>query len=79
MTDNLAPALAYVLVRDVTTTECHWLADTITKDTVVYRYKGATYGCISWAGFPATLSADGAGPFFELPRTALTPEMQVAL
>jgi hypothetical protein len=64
---------AFILNRDVTPQECHWLAETVAKGTAVYRCTNPTYGAVH--EFPATLRPDGGYPFFELPYDALTAVM----
>jgi hypothetical protein len=60
----------YVVKRDVTTDECHWLNETIKEGSVVYKFYGATYGCID-SGVAVTLSKEGKNPFFEMPYDSL--------
>lgn len=59
----------YTLERDVTTEECSWLKRDYKKGEVVYRYTGATYGCIG-SGVPVT-EQEGVEPFFEIPADAV--------
>ncbi len=68
--------MRYILNRDVTTDECHWLGKTIPKGTLVTKYTGPTYGSIDVInGVAVTLSEDGnETPFFELPYSALMTE-----
>jgi hypothetical protein len=65
---------AYVVTRDVSPQECHWLAETVTKGTTVHRCTRPTYGCVD--EFPATLDPDGGYPFFELPWDAIEPKLK---
>lgn len=58
------------VIRDVTTEECHWLDETVKEGTVVFRYHGYTYGCITSSGVAVSL-VEGETPFFEMPRSAL--------
>lgn len=58
------------LTRDVTPEECEWLDETIKSGSTVYRFYGATYGCIG-SGVAVTFNEDGHNPFFEIPRDAL--------
>jgi len=61
----------FILNRDVTVEECHWLSQDFKKGEVVYEFYGPTYGCISSTG-TACSDENGIGPFFELPTDALT-------
>lgn len=61
--------MKYRVNRDVTRKECPWLNDTVKKGITVYRYHGATYGCVA-TGIAVSLE-DGQIPFFELPIEAL--------
>jgi len=61
--------MKYILIRDITPFECGWLEETVSKDRVVERYNGATYGCISSEGMACCYHQ--SGPFFELPKSAL--------
>ena len=63
--------MKYKVNRDVTQKECHWLKATVQKGTIVYKYMGHTYGCITPAGI-AVSRKDQQLPFFELPKDALT-------
>ncbi len=58
------------LTRDVTRTECAWLKKDIKEGTIVHKFYGTTYGCISPGGIAAT-SVKGEHPFFELPRSSV--------
>ena len=60
----------YLVTRDISTKECNWLEETITKGTVVYGFYGATYGCIGPRGVAVSFEEE-KNPFFELPRDAL--------
>lgn len=63
--------MRWLVTRDVTPAECHWLSDeTVTAGTTVYRCNKPTYGCIG-NGFAATLDPEGGYPFFELPWDAI--------
>ncbi len=59
----------FVVVRDVTKAECHWLAETVPAGRVVHRYYGPTYGCIA-SGIAVTDEPDET-PFYEMPLDAL--------
>lgn len=59
------------LNRDVTVAECPWLHSDIPIGTVVYRFDGCTYGCISPLGVAVTFEP-GDPPFLEVPRNALS-------
>lgn len=61
--------LKYELTRDVTKDECTWLDADLAKGTIVYKYSGITYGCISPRG--RAVSVEIGGPFLEIPRDAL--------
>lgn len=63
--------MRWIVTRDVTAEECHWLGETIVAGTKVYRCRKPTYGCISPNGFAATLDPEGGYPFFELPWDAV--------
>ena len=58
--------MKYKLTRNVTIKECHWLDKDMKKGAEVFKYKGHTYGCISYSGVACTME-DGKEPFFELP------------
>lgn len=60
----------FILNRDVTVEECHWLFQGFKKGEAVYKFTGPTYGCISPSG-TACSDENGIGPFFELPTDAL--------
>ena len=60
----------FVLVRDVTRKECHWLPRDFKKGEVLYRFQGATYGVCSPSGVPMMLAPD-ALPFYEFPEDSL--------
>jgi len=55
--------------RTVTRGECPWLQRDILSGTLVRRFDGPTYGCISRSGIACSFT--GHEPFFELPRDAL--------
>lgn len=59
------------LTRRVTRDECPWLDRDFEVGETVYLYSGATYGCIGPAGIACSIDPD-MGPFFELPRAALS-------
>lgn len=60
----------FEITRDLTTDECHWLSETIKKGTLVYKYHGHTYGCISHRGTAVTKEHNKL-PFFEVPYNAI--------
>ena len=60
----------YTVNYDVTPDECPWLHETVEKGTIVYKFYGATYGCIG-SGIAVTLSKEGDNPFFEMPYLAV--------
>jgi hypothetical protein len=53
----------FKVVRDVTPTDCTWLSETVKEGTIVFKYIGATYGCVGPNGSAFTL-VDGETPFF---------------
>lgn len=59
----------YVVTRDVSQGECHWLPEAIPAGTTVFRCAKSTYGAVR--DFPATFEPDGGYPFFELPHDAV--------
>lgn len=59
----------YRLTRDVSRTDEEFSAFDLPAGTIVYRYAGATYGCVGPGGVAVTL--DGREPFGEVPRSAL--------
>lgn len=61
----------FKLNRKVTQNECPWLDEDFEKDTIVYKYYGCTYGCVSQGGIPVTFAQDET-PFSEIPTSALT-------
>jgi len=67
--------LTYKVKRKVTVKECDWLDNDIQEDTIVYKYYGHTYGCISHKGMAITFSPHKVdnvnSTFYELPRDAL--------
>lgn len=58
------------ITRHVLRTECPWLKRDYVAGETVFRYWGATYGCVSPSGTPVTI-VEGEIPFFELPNDAL--------
>jgi len=64
--------MKYIVNRDVTTKECHWLNEDIKNGTFVYKFHGHTYSCIGPDGIAVTLSSEGDNPFFELPYNSLS-------
>lgn len=62
--------MKYKLIRDVPREECWWLDEDLKKDDEVFKYYGATYGCVSYNGIACTL-IEGETPFFEVPSDAL--------
>lgn len=61
--------MRWIVTRDVTPEEAHWLGETITAGTTVYRCNKPTYGAVK--DFAATLDPGGGYPFFELPWDAV--------
>lgn len=60
----------FEVTRDVTKDECFWLEKTIKQGTLVYKYNGYTYGCISYSGIAVTLKENKL-PFIEIPCNAI--------
>lgn len=60
----------YIVTREVTKDECHWLHGPILEGTVVYAFAGQTYGVITPWGVACSKEED-THPFFELPADAL--------
>ena len=69
--------IAYRVTRDVTQTECPWLDRDFKTGETVYRYDGATYGCISGHGIAVT-EKSGEDPFMEFPRSALEIDYELS-
>jgi hypothetical protein len=66
--------MKYRVKRLITKKECTWLDNDVKEGTIVHKFHGHTYGCISPNGIAITfhLPADNTHtPFFELPRDAL--------
>lgn len=61
--------MKYKLNRTVTKEECNWLDGDIPEGTIVYRFYGATYGCIG-PGIAVSYQ-EGQNPFFEMPYDSL--------
>lgn len=57
-------------IRDVTQKECPWLEEDIKKGTLLHKYNGHTYGCISNNGIAVSREKD-IGPFFEMPSNSI--------
>ena len=53
--------------------EYGWLYDDIAEGTEVYKYYGATYGCIGYDGVAVTLEQNKI-PFFEVPNDVVVWE-----
>ena len=64
-------AMALVLERDVTRSECPWLQNDLPKGTKVYTYMGPTYGSIGHNGIAVSDKDDPDAEFYELPLYAL--------
>ena len=64
--------MKFILIRDVSQSECPWLRRDFAPGEIVYLFDGATYNCISKNGLPFTEEAAGK-PFFELPKDAVVP------
>jgi hypothetical protein len=74
----------YLVLRDVTgrdydfEAEC-WVDVIVAQaNDIVYRFRGATYGCISPAGIACSRFGPLTNPFFEVPRDAILPIIVVA-
>jgi hypothetical protein len=63
--------LSYILLRDITPKECHWLDRKYEKGELVYLYSGFTYKLIGTNGYAFTIEP-GSLPFFELPKNAVS-------
>ena len=61
----------YRVTRHVTPAECDWLRKPVLKGTIVYAFRGPTYGCVNTSTGMAVSAEPNATPFFELPLTAL--------
>lgn len=57
------------LTRNVSKSECPGLDRALAKGDIVYRYTGATHGCISPYGIAACIVPHG--PFFEISPDAV--------
>ena len=55
-----------VTTRDIRTEECPWLGNDIPAGTLLYRFTGITYGCITPEGTAVSEEKD-VNPFFEIP------------
>jgi len=63
--------MKFILIREVSQSECPWLIRNFVIGEIMYLFDGATtYNCISKNGLPFTLEAEGK-PFFELPKDAV--------
>ena len=60
----------WVMIRDVSPSECSWLENTLHKGLTVYEYYGATYGCVAGSGIAVTLVEDET-PFMEVPMNSV--------
>mmetsp|Transcript_23742 Transcript_23742/g.43430 ORF Transcript_23742/g.43430 Transcript_23742/m.43430 type:complete len:253 (+) Transcript_23742:51-809(+) len=60
------------LARTVTKDECSWLDEELPKGSIVYLFRGHTYGLIGNTGV-AVSKINGAEEFFEVPVDALVP------
>jgi hypothetical protein len=60
-----------MLNRTVSKNEAPWLNSDLPKGKIVYRYAGATYGCIGWNGVAVSDKPDST-PFYEVPASAVT-------
>ena len=58
------------ITRTLTTEECPWLDEPIAEGTVVWSFRGYTYGCITPSGV-AVSAVRGEHPFFEVPLDAV--------
>lgn len=64
-----APGKRLKVVRDVTREECPWLKHDIPSGTVLFEYRGPTYGIKN--DDHTAVSLDGGIPFFQLPTNSL--------
>lgn len=55
-----------IVNRDLKKSKYPWLDNDIEKGTVVYRYYGCTYGCISPNGIAVSME-ENEPPFLEIP------------
>jgi len=60
------------LTRVLTKKECPLLAEDLCEGTIVYKYTGFIYGCISDSGIAVTLHSHGRVPFFEIPKNSVS-------
>ena len=60
----------FKLIRNVPSSECHWLSRDHLKGEIVYEYYGHTYGCLD-PGEKAFSSEPGETPFFQLPADCM--------
>jgi len=67
---EFAPGKRFKVARDVTAAECPWLDDDIRAGTIVFEYRGPTYGLKGHEGL-IFVSFDGGTPFFEFPLNCL--------
>ncbi len=64
--------MKFILIREVSQSECPWLRRDFALGEIVYLFESATYNCISKNGLPFTNEASGKH-FFELPKDAVVP------
>jgi|WetSurSiteA1Bulk_404760.scaffolds.fasta_scaffold00195_28 hypothetical protein len=62
--------IVYEVTRDLTIDECFWLEKAIPKGTIVFKFYGYTYGCISSEGIAVSFIPN-ENPFFEVPLSAV--------
>lgn len=64
----------YRATRTLSSDNCPWFPDTeiVFEGTIMRRFVGVTYGCISDNGVAITFDLkDGDGPFLEVPKDAI--------
>lgn len=59
----------YCIIRTIEPSECHWLNEIVDAGTIVQRFTGVTYGCISPTGTAVLFEPNGT--FCEIPKDAL--------
>jgi hypothetical protein len=64
------PGKRLKLVRDMTAEECPWLDNDIPAGTIVFEYRGPTYGLKEHEDL-IFVSFEGGTPFFQLPLNSL--------
>jgi len=67
---EFAPGKRLELVRNITRRECPWLRRDMPAGTIVFEYRGPTYGLKEYEEL-IFVSHDGGTPFFQLPLDGL--------